>query len=147
MRTLILLLSLLSAGPLVAAVDDFRVLRLEQDIRTLEREVQTLRRLVSELQQRAQRTDPTYQFNVEPSAQAAETNDGWLKASAWKRLRVGMSELEVIEILGKPTALRPDPQNRRALLYSLEIGTTNFLSGAVSFSGGKVVDIQQPALK
>lgn len=147
MRAAFLLVSLMCASPLAMAVDDFRVLRLEQDVRALEREVQTLRRLVGEMQQRAQRSDPTYQFSVEQPSQTDETNDAWLKAAAWNRLRVGMSELEVIEILGKPSALRPDAQNRRALLYSLEIGTTNFLSGAVSFADGKVVEIQKPALK
>ena len=49
MRAAILLVSLMCAPSLAAAVDDFRVMRLEQDIRTLEREVQTLRRLVGDL--------------------------------------------------------------------------------------------------
>jgi hypothetical protein len=58
-----------------------------------------------------------------------------------------MSELQVIEILGKPTALRTDAQGRRALLYTLEIGTTGFLTGSISFVDGKVVEMQRPALK
>ena len=57
------------------------------------------------------------------------------------------SELQTIEILGKPTALRPDAQGRRASLYTLEIGATGFLTGSVSFQDGKVVEVQRPTLK
>ena len=121
-------------------------MKLEQDVRTLERQVQSLERLVSELE-RSRRADPTVRLGSNRAAAATEDDQAWLKASAWNRVRTGMSELEVIEILGKPTALRPDASNRRALLYTLEIGTTSFLTGSVSFAEGKAVEIQKPALK
>lgn len=143
MRCLIPTIALLLAVPCGAA-EDFRVMRLEQDMRTLERQVQALQRQLSELQQHARR-------GVEPPLRgappAADYDETWLNASAWDRVRIGMSELEVIEILGRPTALRPDAQDRRALLYTLEIGTTGFLSGSVSFDAGKVVEVQRPTLK
>ena len=147
MRTLLLLAGLFPfATPLLAA-EDFRVMKLEQDVRTLEREVQTLQRLVNELQQRARRSDPMFELKNDSTAQPMEADTPWLKASAWNRVKPGMSELEVIEILGKPTALRPDANDRKALLYTLDIGTTSFLTGSVAFDGGKVVEIQKPTLR
>jgi hypothetical protein len=136
----------LFASPLSAA-EDFRVMKLEQDVRTLEREVQTLQRLVNDLQLRARRTEPTFELDTDRAPQSNDSEQAWLKASAWNRLRTGMSELEVIEILGRPTALRPDANNRRALLYTLEIGTTGFLTGSVAFDNGKVVEIQKPTVR
>jgi len=129
------------------AAEDYRVMKLEQDVRTLEREVQSLQRVVSELQQRTRRTDPTYELKSERDQPAPESEQAWLKVSAWNRVRTGMSELEIIELLGKPTAMRPDANDRRALLYTMEIGTTSFLTGSVAFQAGKVVDIQKPTLR
>jgi hypothetical protein len=136
----------LSLSASVLAAEDFRVMKLEQDVRTLERELQTLERLVNELQQRARRTDPTFEIGT-TATPTQETEQKWLQASAWSRIKPGMSELEVIEILGKPTALRPDPSERRALLYTLEIGATSFLTGSVSFENGKAADVQKPTLR
>src|SRR5688572_2381458 len=123
MRPFLLACALLFAGPLNAA-EDFRVMKLEQDMRTLEREVQTLHRLVADLQ-RTRQSSSTVPFDSDRATSPLENDEAWLKASAWSRVRTGMSELEVIEILGKPTALRPDANDRRALLYTLEIGATN----------------------
>ena len=136
----------LSLSTSVLAAEDFRVMKLEQDVRTLEREVQTLERLVGELQQRARRADPTHEIGTAPTP-TQDTEQKWLQASAWNRIKPGMSELEVIEILGKPTALRPDQSDRRALLYTLEIGATSFLTGSIAFENGKAVDVQTPTLR
>ena len=128
------------------AADDFRVMKLEQDMRNLERQVQTLQRQLAETQQALRHSSPTMEW---PSTYATqlESDRQWLSASAWNRVKAGMSELQVVEILGKATALRPDSQGRRALLYTLEIGTTGFLTGSVSFVDGKAVEVQHPELK
>jgi hypothetical protein len=145
MRSLLVICVLAFAAP-AGAAEDYRVMKLEQDVRTLERQVQSLERLVSELE-RSRRTDSTVRLGKDRSSTPVEDDQAWLKAAAWNRVRTGMSELEVIEILGKPTALRPDASDRRALLYTLEIGTTSFLTGSVSFADGKAVDIQKPTLR
>ena len=145
MRSFLVVCALAFAGQ-AGAQEDYRVMKLEQDVRTLERQVQSLERLVSELE-RARRADPTVRLGNDRTPAPVEDDQAWLKASAWNRVRTGMSELEVIEILGKPTALRPDANNRRALLYTLEIGTTSFLTGSVSFADGKAVEVQKPALR
>jgi hypothetical protein len=145
MRVFLLTCALAFSTPGLAA-EDFRVMKLEQDVRTLEREVQTLERLVRELQQKARHNDPTYEVDTaQPPAEESEQK--WLQSSAWNRIKLGMTELDVIGILGKPTALRPDPSDRRALLYTLEIGTTSFLTGSVAFENGKAVEVQKPTLR
>lgn len=129
------------------AAEDFRVMKLEQDMRNLERQVQSLQRQLSETRQQLRRSDPALDLPSTEGASSLDSERQWLSASAWSRLKAGMSELQVIEILGKPTALRPDSQGRRALLYTLELGSTGFLTGAISFHDGKAVEIQQPELK
>lgn len=136
---------LLAAG--AGAAEDFRVMKLEQDMRNLERHVQTLQRQLNDLQQQLHRSVPTYDLQPRRDAESGEGEQKWLNAAAWNRVSNGMSELQVIEILGKPTALRPDAHGRRALLYTLEIGTTGFLTGLVSFADGKAVEVQKPALR
>ncbi len=144
MRYLISLLVLTFAGASHGA-EDFRVMRLEQDMRTLERHVQTLQRQITELQRHLRSGD--VDVPLRSDRPMTSQSDVWLDAGAWDRLRPGMSELQVIEILGRPTALRPDAQGRRAMLYTLEIGTTGFLSGSISFDAGEVVEIQRPTLR
>jgi hypothetical protein len=129
------------------AADDFRVMKLEQDMRNLERQVQMLQRQLSELQQQSGSAARTYAPRPEREPSTNEDAEKWLSTAAWDRVRAGMSELQVVEILGKPTAVRPDAEERRALLYTLEIGTTGFLTGSISFDAGKVVAIQKPALR
>jgi hypothetical protein len=146
MRAFLIALALALAIPAHAA-EDFRVMKLEQDVRTLERQVQALQRLVGELQLRARQANPALEVNADRGASSTEPDQAWLNSAAWNRVRTGMSELEVIEILGKPTAMRPDANDRRALLYTLEIGATSFLTGSVSFDNGKVVEIQKPAVR
>lgn len=146
MRSVIFLAAMLLAAPAAVAAEDFRVMKLEQDMRTLERHVQTLQRQVSELQRELRRPDRPLELGERDSA-AAQTDDKWLSAAAWERVKSGMSELQVIEILGKPTAMRPDARERRALVYTLEIGTTGFLSGSISFENGAAVEVRKPALK
>ena len=71
----------------------------------------------------------------------------WLDAANWKRVRVGMSELEAINILGAPTSLRGESSGARTLMYAMEIGSSGFLSGSVELRDRKVVSVQLPALR
>src|SRR5688572_18165946 len=87
-----------------SAAEDFRVIKLEQDVRNLERYVQTLQRQVGDLQQRLRSADASYEPRTE-TPPPADDAQRWLSAAAWERVKPGMSELETIEILGKPTAL------------------------------------------
>ena len=65
-----------------------------------------------------------------------------------QRVRPGMGELEVIEILGAPTSVRGSAEApSRTLMYALEIGTSAFLSGQVRLTDRRVTEVQPPVLK
>ncbi len=139
-------LSLLVLGilPLTAlAADDGRVRFLEQEVRNLQRQVMSLTRRVDEL------TRPARHVAGSPppaSGEAAAPSDAWIDAARWRRLRPGMSELEVIELLGPPTSMR-EAEGGRVLLYALEIGSSGFLGGSVTLRERVVAEVQVPRLQ
>ena len=128
------------------AADDFKVIELEQDVIELERRVEELSRQVAQLQQRnaAAATGPA--THVESPAPAGLVP--WLSAANWGRVRAGMSEFEVIGILGPPSSVRGAPESEsRTLMYAMEIGSSAFLSGRVELKDRRVVEVQVPALR
>jgi hypothetical protein len=71
------------------AADDFKIIKLEQDVLNLERQVQDLSRQIAQLQQRsvgstAQRAAPA-ERPVGPAG-----SPSWLSAANWSRVRTGM---------------------------------------------------------
>jgi hypothetical protein len=142
MRALIhaVLLSLLSAP--VLGADSNRIIALEQDVRNLERIVSTLEREVRDLRRGA--IPPSNRLSE--SRQSDPSSSDWISAAKWKQVRLGMSELAVIEILGEPTAMRVEGDSK-LLLYALEIGSSGFLSGSVRLRDREVAEVQVPALR
>ena len=139
---LLLLISLVA--PVALGADSNRIIALEQDVRNLERLVSTLQREVRELRQQA-RGSVGRDGAVLHDAPVA-TSAAWLSAAKWQTLRVGASELEVIEALGPPTSMRTD-DGTRVLLYAMEIGSTGFLGGSVTLKDREVIAIEPPVLK
>ncbi|MFL6577933.1 MAG: hypothetical protein ACJ8MR_15025 [Povalibacter sp.] len=138
---------LLLASTAVSA-DDFKVIKLEQDVRNLEREVQELSRQLADLQQRTARDGIRVPESVPRKDGVQPTGTAWLSAEHWKQIRTGMSELEVISLLGPPTSLRgPADSGERTLMYAMEIGSSGFLSGSVRLEQRKVAEVQLPTLK
>lgn len=142
MRALIyaVLLSLLSAP--VFSADSNRIIALEQDVRNLERIVSTLEREVRDLRRGS--IPPSNRLSE--SRQSDPSSSDWVSAAKWKQVRLGMSELEIIEILGEPTAMRVEGDSK-VLLYALEIGSSGFLSGSVRLRDREVAEVQVPALR
>ena len=133
----------------LAQVDDatYRLMKVEQDVRNLEREVQTLTRQLDELRQQSSRAGDHIPAATRSSmAPAAASSTAWLEAARWERVRTGMSELEVINILGTPTSMRQEG-DARVLLYAMEIGSSGFLGGSVEFRDRAVSEIRKPTLK
>ncbi len=142
---LIALLALLGQSVPAADDDTYRLMKLEQDVRNLERQVQTLTRQLDELKQQSSRAGDR-STAPRPSAAPAAASSGWLEIARWDRVRVGMSELEVIGVLGPPTSMRQDV-DARVLLYAMEIGASGFLSGSVALRDRAVSEISKPVLK
>jgi hypothetical protein len=126
------------------AADDTRVSFLEQEVRNLQRQVQSLSRQVDELRARPDR--PKARPLAAPGAPPASDPTRWADAVHWKQLRNGMSELEVINLLGPPTSMREE-SGARLLLYAMEIGGTGFLGGSVTLRDRQVTEIRQPTLQ
>jgi hypothetical protein len=139
---LIALLALLCQGAGAAEDDTYRLMKVEQDVRNLERQVQTLTRQLDELRQR----DRTPSGPRAATAPAASSSTSWLEAARWERVRVGMSELEVINVLGPPTSMRQEG-DARVLLYAMEIGASGFLGGSVELRDRAVSEIHKPVLR
>lgn len=144
---LIALLALLGQSVPAADDDTYRLMKLEQDVRNLERQVQTLTRQLDELRQQSSRAGDRSAPAPHPSAASAAGSSGaWLEVARWDRVRVGMSELEVIGLLGPPTSMRQDG-DARVLLYAMEIGSSGFLSGSVALRERAVSEVSKPVLK
>jgi hypothetical protein len=144
-----LLALLLLLGPGALAQDDatYRLMKLEQDVRNLERQVQTLTRQLDEQRQQLSRTgDRSLPATRSTEASAAGSSTAWLEAARWDRVKTGMSELEVINLLGPPTSMREE-NGERVLLYALEIGSSGFLGGSVEFRDHAVTAVARPVLK
>ena len=150
MRNLLLaLLAVPLLGHSALAQDDatYRLMKLEQDVRNLERQVQTLTRQIDELKQQSARAGEHGALSTRSAtASAATSSTAWLEAARWDRVRTGMSELEVIGILGPPTSLRQEG-DARVLLYAMEIGSANFLGGSVELRDKAVSEVHKPTLK
>ena len=137
------LLLMVCCLPLLAnAADDPRVPQLEQEVRRLHGEIRALARRVDEL---GRATSPGARVVASP-ARPATSSDAWIDAGKWRRLRPGMSELEVISLLGPPTTMREEGGGR-VLLYALEIGASGFLGGSVKLQDRAVVEVRNPVLQ
>ncbi len=146
MRTFALLLLTAWLSPSVAA-DDFKVMKLEQDVRNLERQVQELQRQLVDLQQRS-RPGMDTRAPAAATGPASNTTGQWLNAANWQRVRPGMTELEVISLLGPPTSLRGGADSpSRTLMYAMEIGSSGFLGGSVQLRDRVVVEVSPPVLR
>jgi hypothetical protein len=136
------LLALLACLPLHAVADDLRVTQLEQEVRRLERQVYALSRRLDELQ----RPSFTQERPAAPAATAPPSDGDWIDAAKWRRVKPGMSELDVIGLLGPPTSMREDG-GERVLLYALEVGTSGFLGGSVALRNRAVTRVETPVLR
>lgn len=145
-HALVALLILPVAG--FAAGDDYKVIKLEQDVRRLEQQVRDLSRQVAELR----RGVPT-SVDQAPAPTARETDipqipPRWLRVKNWQSVKLGMSELQVIDTLGAPTSTRASADGETQILfYAMEIATGSFVGGSVELRDRRVVQINVPMLK
>ena len=148
MRYSLLALFLVLLGQSAVAADDVtdRLMKLEQDVNNLERQVQTLTRQLDEQRQQLSRSGDRSSPARAASAPAAASSTAWLEAARWNRVKQGMSELEVIDVLGPPTSMREE-SGARVLLYAMEIGSSGFLGGSVEFRDRAVTAVNKPVLK
>jgi len=147
------------ALPALSWADDYKVIKLEQDMRNLERQVNELKRQVDVLERRESgELLPSVRGNRSGSpARTASQAEGtanatgevlWYSRANWDRVKVGMNELDVIRLLGKPNSMRSEDADSRTLLYALEIGSgAGFLGGSVELKNHQVAAVNKPQIK
>lgn len=137
-------ISLLTLMPLATrAADDGRVMYLESEVRDLKRQVMALTRRVDDATTHPDRATGPAASPTDPGP-AASTS--WVDAAKWRKLSTGMSELEVVALLGPPTSMR-EVGGARVLFYAMELGASGFLGGSVKFRDRAVSEIQVPVLQ
>jgi len=142
-----LFLALLILPLTASAADEGRLSFLEQEVRNLQRQVQTLTREMNEPRTRPERLDvKSSAAGAAPATASGTELPRWVDASRWRRLRAGMSEIEVIGSLGAPTSMREE-SGARVLLYAMEIGGSGFLGGSVTLRDRAVVEVNAPTLQ
>jgi hypothetical protein len=137
------LLAMLMIPLAASAADEHRLSFLEQEVRNLQRQVQALSRQLDEIRLRPERVGAPA---VGSPRAPPPGEQKWVDAAKWRQLRPGMSELEVIAVLGPPTSMR-DEDGGRVLRYAMEIGSSGFLGGSVTLRERAVVRILQPTLQ
>jgi hypothetical protein len=140
-----------AVSPAGAQLEDFRTRQLMQDIAELKRVVRTqeqridqLEREVSRLSSRSPDRGGSRPADKNPNG----LNAPWKNLKNWDRLTPGMSEKQVLDILGYPTSARAG-ENRtvKTLFYTKPVGNTGFLSGQVQLENDSVKVIEKPVLK
>lgn len=149
MKAIVVLFALLTMpGMAFAAVDDYKVIKLEQDVRRLEQQVRELSRQIAELRREPTPLTDQSQPPTNQTPASSASSPLWLQMKQWQALQVGMNELQVIETLGPPTSTRIAPDgDARILFYSLELAANSFLSGSVEMRDRRLVEIKIPELK
>jgi hypothetical protein len=143
MRATCVALILVFASAFAEAADDLRVLKLEQDVRNLERTVQDLTRQIQDLKLQLALSGGGPRVTVTPRP---EGRASWLDAANWTRVQPGMSEAEVVAVLGEPTSAR-EQEGARVLFYAMELAPEGLLGGRVTLRDGRVADVAPPTLR
>lgn len=136
---------LLLAPVAAAAADALKISQIEQDIRLLQQQLREQARQIDLLQARLA-TAAAQPEAASPARPPAAPSQAWLDAAKWARVQAGMSELEVLTLLGPPTSMRADDEGR-VLLYAMEIGASGFLAGSVMLRDRSVVQVENPQLR
>jgi hypothetical protein len=132
------------------AAEDPRFEQVRQDVALLLRTVREQDRKIERLEREVTRLASVARGGrpLPGAPTAVEAPTRWVSFSAWKKLRPGMAESEVVSALGAPTAVRVDDAGAKTLLYTLELTGTGYLTGSVVLDqGGRVRDVREPELR
>ena len=118
----------------------------EDQLQSIVTEVALLKRVVVEQERRILQLEKIVQSITQPqpitSRQALSTP--WHSETYWRRIKDGMSESQVIKILGKPTDVKEDVVSFRTLFYRGEVRGSGFVSGNVRLSDDRVWQVNTP---
>ncbi len=161
-RTILALIApmcLALAGPAAARPEpppksvNARVTALETEVAKLERLVADQGRRLAALEERLAPTQvapaegeaaqSAERASPEPSPPRNPDLPLWTVAANWRKLHTGMSEKEVVAILGKPSATR-EIGFSRTLVYRGDVPGEGAARGTVHLKDGKVSEVDPP---
>jgi hypothetical protein len=130
---------------------------LEQRLDDAVAEITMLKRIIAEQDRRISELEKAIRL-IQSSAVSAQKQEatlekpsitqifkpGWHSQAAWEKIKRGMSEPQVVAILGKPTSIDDIGAGHRKLFYRGEVAGSGFVSGNVSFSDDQVYFISNP---
>lgn len=129
-------------------VDALRVRQLENEVLRLQRELDAQSRRIDELERGTRSGKLTMPAPPDVVRRTADDSPAWLVSTNWDRIRVGMKDVDVIALLGRPTSVRDEPDGKgHALLYAMEIGPTAVLAGNVRVTDSGVAEVTRPTLR
>lgn len=150
-RGLLLAVALGACLPAMAQLEDFRTRQLMQELSELRRAVHEQGRRIEQLEREIARlTGDAAGARAVPgeAPDALPADRAWLAPASWDRLRIGMTEQQVLDILGYPTSARTAAgATAKTLFYTVQVGPTGFLSGRIELENGRVRAIDRPALR
>jgi outer membrane protein assembly factor BamE (lipoprotein component of BamABCDE complex) len=151
MKALATVAVLAIAAPAGAQLEDYRTRTLMQDVAELKRVVRQQSQRIDQLERELTRLGaklPAPETAL-PEQKIPQPKDApWMTAKTWDKVAVGMTEKQVLNILGYPTGSRTDEKTAvKTLFYTVAVGTTGFLSGNVEIEKERVRAVQKPVLK
>jgi hypothetical protein len=135
-------LLVLICGAAVAQTRDPRVDELTKETAQLKRRIADQDARIAELE-RAVKLLQTAAAPPMPTPIPSPTPQ-WHKASNWTLIKTGMSEAQVVEILGPPTNV-DSSIDRRTLNYAPDSNSTSTLKGSVTLIDDRVTAMTPPA--
>ncbi len=137
--------------PAAAQLEDIRTRQLMQDVAELQRTVRQQALRIDQLEREISRltgTPVARPLTSEGVSTPDMDKQPWLAPKTWDRVKVGMSELEVLEVLGYPTSARTaQDKSTKTLFYSVQVSPAGFLSGNVELTDNRVRAVNRPALR
>lgn len=118
---------------------------LKQAIAEHDRRIADLEKALRTLQARSDQSSPsslTTQAQGRQSAVGQPSSDPWKAPSTWERVKDGMSQAQVIAILGQPTSV--ENTHLRTLFYRGEVPGSGFVSGNVKLVEDRVYLVNKP---
>lgn len=131
----------------VFAQESEQVRQLEQDVYLLKNTVVEQGRRIEALEREVRSKSSTTVSNTPSTAQtrpAASAGQPWHDRNSWGRVKDGMSEAQVVSILGRPTSVKIIGGPFKTLFYSGEVSSSGSVSGNIQLRDDRVWQVNTP---
>jgi len=113
------------------------IISLKQAINELNTRIEKLEKIFNNIEISESKTSQSY------SSVSHKNQLPWHNKKNWEKIRDGMSESQVISILGEPTS-KKDVGSYKTIFYQGEVSGSGFVSGNIKFDEDRVWGINIP---